>query len=481
VQSILTPLFFGDQNDVRFQWASSLQKGLHLEPRAPEVNARDRCFDIALAVYDCFRLFFYSHLSALREGPDDHSTFYALLLIYAICQNRDVISGSFLEAAKVPELDEYNVHLMKQLILILESCSQQETPIRAVTMELCGLVLRRLMLALDIDESAHTFAETTVQKLYDEIVVRLRHPLTNEDLFLEMFEEEYFLCNRNQIKINVISTDAGLYLPPSNTPMSGLLLSHRLPCGNEERIRRLLQFFFLTRRLLHDLRGETETELPLSSKLQTIAEVNDCINLNNSDLLACTVVTSKGEKVSRFLVTDKFQLILVEPDSRKLGWAIVRFVGLLQDTHAAGDTSDSRTLHVVVEDVKCRVTKSSQPVLSAKLVFDDYIRCMAAKQRLNKGRKTSREFKITLIRSLLGWQPEMSLAAERRTPRSSPSPAYLRKGSAPGTVRKVSNPPRSEDSYKAGSSKTSGSPVSIPDDPDTTSSSSSKVPPIRHI
>jgi len=54
------------------------------------------------------------------------------------------------------------------------------------------------------------------------------------------------------------------------------------------------------------------------------------LNLDNSDLLACTVVNSKNERLSQFLVTDQFQFILVEPDSRKLGWGIVRFVALLQ-------------------------------------------------------------------------------------------------------------------------------------------------------
>lgn len=52
--------------------------------------------------------------------------------------------------------------------------------------------------------------------------------------------------------------------------------------------------------------------------------------VDNSDLLSCTVVLPKGDRQQRFLVADQLQLILVEPDSKRLGWAIVRFVGLLQ-------------------------------------------------------------------------------------------------------------------------------------------------------
>jgi hypothetical protein len=50
----------------------------------------------------------------------------------------------------------------------------------------------------------------------------------------------------------------------------------------------------------------------------------------------------------------------------------------------SGDPTDGKSLHVVVEDVKCRIKSKSSPQLSAKLIFDDHIRCMAAKQRLGK-------------------------------------------------------------------------------------------------
>uniref|UniRef100_A0A8R1IQW6 CLEC16A/TT9 C-terminal domain-containing protein n=1 Tax=Caenorhabditis japonica TaxID=281687 RepID=A0A8R1IQW6_CAEJA len=86
---------------------------------------------------------------------------------------------------------------------------------------------------------------------------------------------------------------------------------------------------------------------------------------DNSDLLSCTVVPQQhcslgkpGDRLSRFLVTDRLQLILVEPDSRKAGWAIVRFVGLLQDMTISGDSADSKVLHVVVEGQPSRLKVS---------------------------------------------------------------------------------------------------------------------------
>lgn len=41
------------------------------------------------------------------------------------------------------------------------------------------------------------------------------------------------------------------------------------------------------------------------------------------------------------------------------------------------------------------------PLLSARFIFDDHIRCMAAKQRLTKGRLKARQRKMQMIARLL--------------------------------------------------------------------------------
>lgn len=105
----------------------------------------------------------------------------------------------------------------------------------------------------------------------------------------------------------------------------------------------------------------------------------------------------EGVKHRRFLVIDILQLILVEPDPRKLGWGIAKFVGFLQDVEVAGDKDDSRCLHITIH----RGTTNRTPILNAKFIFDDHIRCMAAKQRLTKGRTKARQKKMYQIAQLL--------------------------------------------------------------------------------
>lgn len=75
----------------------------------------------------------------------------------------------------------------------------------------------------------------------------------------------------------------------------------------------------------------------------------------------------------------------------------------------AGDKDDSRCLQIIVHNsLKASSFMSSgspshhrQPLLAARFVFDDHIRCMAAKQRLTKGRIKARQRKMHLIACLL--------------------------------------------------------------------------------
>lgn len=51
---------------------------------------------------------------------------------------------------------------------------------------------------------------------------------------------------------------------------------------------------------------------------------------DNSDLIACMVVSKDGGQAQRFLAVDVYQMSLVEPESKRLGWGVVKFAGLLQ-------------------------------------------------------------------------------------------------------------------------------------------------------
>ena len=80
---------------------------------------------------------------------------------------------------------------------------------------------------------------------------------------------------------------------------------------------------------------------------------------------------------------------------------MAKFSGFLQDLEVSGDKEDSRCLHVTVHKPSCGARGSPLPLLSATFTFDDHIRCMAAKQRLTKGRTKARQRKMHQIAQLL--------------------------------------------------------------------------------
>ena len=55
-----------------------------------------------------------------------------------------------------------------------------------------------------------------------------------------------------------------------------------------------------------------------------------CSRPDNSDLIACMVVSKDGGQAQRFLAVDVYQMSLVEPETKRLGWGVVKFAGLLQ-------------------------------------------------------------------------------------------------------------------------------------------------------
>ena len=99
------------------------------------------------------------------------------------------------------------------------------------------------------------------------------------------------------------------------------------------------------------------------------------------------------------MVIDSQQLILIEPDTKRLGWGIAKFVAFLQDVEVCADKDDSRSLHITIRQSTQSNVRRTQ--LNAKFVFDDHIRCLAAKQRLTKGRFRARQRKMHSIARLI--------------------------------------------------------------------------------
>lgn len=55
--------------------------------------------------------------------------------------------------------------------------------------------------------------------------------LQSEDIFLDMFEDEYSEIKKRPLNVEWLMMDSNILLPPTGTPMTGIEFTKRLPCG----------------------------------------------------------------------------------------------------------------------------------------------------------------------------------------------------------------------------------------------------------
>lgn len=381
------------------------------------------------------RPFLAAILNSLDCSENDHPALFALCLLYALGHNSG-INRELLDTVLMPSLNPetkhwYNVALMDKLIQIITLSCKYGSKVRLATLEMSLLLLRQLA-TIDGESCLQDHHLAGLEQAKEESTLLLRNFYKSEEIFLDMFEDEFQEMKKKPLNVEYLMMDANLLLPPMGTPMSGVEFHKRLPCGEVERARRAIRVFFLLRELSLFLSSERETQLPLTN-LASCVKVDDVLDLNNSDLIACTVVSKDSQKIRRFMVIDVAQLVLVEPDSKRLGWGVAKFVGFLQDIEVTGDKEDSRCLHITVHSRGAATSRSGAgsgggssssggggtPLLAARFLFDDHIRCMAAKQRLNKGRLRARQRKMHSIARLLDLplQPPSPLRHHPHTPR----------------------------------------------------------------
>ncbi|XP_065588391.1 protein CLEC16A isoform X4 [Cyrtonyx montezumae] len=341
--------------------------------------------------------------NALDCAEDDYYALFVLCLLYAMSHNKGIdpvkLERIQLSAQHGEERNSYNHVLAERLIRIMNYAAQPDGRIRLATLELGCLLLKQLVFSKNgsIVKDVHL---ECLEGAREESIHLLRRFYKGEEIFLDMFEDEYRSMTIKPMNVEYLMMDASILLPPTGTPLTGIDFVKRLPCGDVERTRRAIRVFFMLRSLTLHLHGEPETQLPLTRE-EDLIKTDDVLDLNNSDLIACTVITKDGGQVQRFLAVDIYQMSLVEPDVARLGWGVVKFAGLLQDMQVTGVEDDSRALNIVIHKPASSPHSKPFPILQATLVFSDHIRCIIAKQRLAKGRIQARRMKMQRIAALL--------------------------------------------------------------------------------
>ncbi|KAL5292585.1 CLEC16A family protein [Megaselia abdita] len=364
-----------------------------------EEKERLRNLDNSMSA-DMARPFLDMILSSLDCSENDYLTLLGLCLFYALANNKGVDYEWFdrtLMKSKKGSCS-YKTAFVNKLIHIALSASQSVCRIRLITLQISLRLLEQLTKPNTDDCCITEQQQASLFAAKDQAMSTLRNYYKSEDMFLDLFEDEYLEFTKTNLNVEFLCDDETILLPPTGTPLTGILFNRRLPCGEVEKARRAIRIFFHLRKICQTFLNEEETLLPLTN-VKNCVNMDNVLDLNNSDLIACTVCYKDNSKQRRFLVIDSQQLILVEPDSKRLGWGVAKFVGFLQDIEVAGDKDDSRFLHMTVH--RGGASHNRAPLLSARFQFDDHIRCMAAKQRLTKGRSKARQKKMHQIAHLL--------------------------------------------------------------------------------
>ncbi|XP_028267038.1 protein CLEC16A isoform X5 [Parambassis ranga] len=340
--------------------------------------------------------------SALDCTDDDYHALFVLCLLYAVSHSKG-INRDLLERLQLPvpeqERSSYSQVLVERLIRVMNQAAQPDGKVRLATLELSCLLLKQSVLSGNqcIIKDVHL---ACLEGAREESLHLLRRFYKGEEIFLDMFEDEYRSMTSKPLNVEYLMMDASILLPPTGTPLTGIDFVKRLPCGDVEKTRRAIRVFFMLRSLSLQLQSEPETQLPLT-RPEDLIKTDDVLDLNNSDLIACMVVSKDGGQAQRFLAVDVYQMSLVEPETKRLGWGVVKFAGLLQDMQVSGVEDDSRALNIVIHKPSSNPHAKPLPILQANFIFADHIRCIIAKQRLAKGRIQARRMKMQRIAALL--------------------------------------------------------------------------------
>uniref|UniRef100_A0A671XVQ0 C-type lectin domain containing 16A n=1 Tax=Sparus aurata TaxID=8175 RepID=A0A671XVQ0_SPAAU len=175
--------------------------------------------------------------SALDCTTDDYHALFVLCLLYAVSHSKDL-----LERLQLPVPDQekssYSLVLAERLIRVMSQAAQPDGKVRLATLELSCLLLKQSVLSGNhcIIKDVHL---ACLEGAREESLHLLRRFYKGEEIFLDMFEDEYRSMTSKPLNVEYLMMDASVLLPPTGTPLTGIDFVKRLPCGDVEKTRRV--------------------------------------------------------------------------------------------------------------------------------------------------------------------------------------------------------------------------------------------------
>uniref|UniRef100_A0A8C6U739 C-type lectin domain containing 16A n=1 Tax=Neogobius melanostomus TaxID=47308 RepID=A0A8C6U739_9GOBI len=175
--------------------------------------------------------------TALECTSDDYQALFVLCLLFAISHSKDVLERLQLPAPE-QQMSSYSVVLVERLIRIMSHSAQPDGRVRLATLELSCLLLKQSVLSGNncVIKDVHL---ACLEGAREESLHLLRTFYKGEEIFLDMFEDEYRSMTSKPLNVEYLMMDASILLPPTGTPLTGIDFVKRLPCGDVEKTRRV--------------------------------------------------------------------------------------------------------------------------------------------------------------------------------------------------------------------------------------------------
>ena len=315
-------------------------------------------------------------LHLITSMPDDRNVLLSCGLLCALFSNKSIDSNRLTSLLPTPGDPSLPFPLIDIILNSIENIFNPDNCSRLTTLELLIHLYSLLRKQFGFHLSDHQVARLESIKEASIFQLRLCYSGPQDTMFADALDLEFTDVLANNVKLLRVLNDPSILLPPCPTPLSGVELSKRLPCGENEICRSKIRTFCLIRNLYTTSLAIEEETLPLIPQKTSVSE-KETINLSNSELVYCLLPTRTGQLLKRFIGIRNDEFVLVEAKQEQMCKGVVHYIASVKHVTLTEDTEDKLCLHL-------RIHKPGRATayLSTALMFQDSIRRMAAVQAL---------------------------------------------------------------------------------------------------
>lgn len=146
--------------------------------------------------------------------------------------------------------------------------------VRLVTLDLCLMTLVQFIKHPKYPYLLSDGQLNVISQAEGQSAHALRAFYLSEEIFLDLFEDEYNEVLKGKLNVEYLCMDATILLPPTGTPMTGIHFTRRLPCGDVEKARRAIRAYLYLRNFKNRINDAEEKLLPLTKTDQLVVVEN---------------------------------------------------------------------------------------------------------------------------------------------------------------------------------------------------------------